>query len=224
LTQGQARMEQIKRMLVNQRGFIVQALKQLTESNSSNVEVRQKFAQQIKQQKETIGNQFLFWIFKKKFSPFLKKYITEQLSTEANETCSKCKQQDSADDEASMEKDRTLGKGKIQWNCNKKCNKNAIKLQYKCNKYHLIVSGSMVNFGFNDSSSEEWPQNNVNKQLTNTTTTAEVNKRTCPMCEAAFPQTVTDEDFESHVMEHFSFEEQETLRYVPPSTENGHHT
>ena len=83
----------------------------------------------------------------------------------------------------------------------------------------------MVNFGFNDSSSEEWPQNNVNKQLTNTTTTAaEVNKRTCPMCEAAFPQTVTDEDFESHVMEHFSFEEQETLRYVPPSTENGHHT
>ena len=62
LTQGQARMEQIKRMLVNQRGFIVQALKQLTESNTSNVEVRQKFAQQIKEQKETIGNQFLSWI------------------------------------------------------------------------------------------------------------------------------------------------------------------
>ena len=56
LTQGQARMEQIKRMLVNQRGFIVQALKQLTESNTSNVDVRQKFAQQIKEQKETIGN------------------------------------------------------------------------------------------------------------------------------------------------------------------------
>ena len=50
LTQGQARMEQIKRMLVNQRGFIVQALKQLTESNTSNVDVRQKFAQQIKEQ------------------------------------------------------------------------------------------------------------------------------------------------------------------------------
>ena len=50
-------MEQIKRMLVNQRGFIVQALKQLTESNTSNVEVRQKFAQQIKEQKETIGNE-----------------------------------------------------------------------------------------------------------------------------------------------------------------------
>ena len=55
LTQGQARMEQIKRMLVNQRGFIVQALKQLTESNTSNVEVRQKFAQQIKEQKDAIG-------------------------------------------------------------------------------------------------------------------------------------------------------------------------
>ena len=116
LTQGQARMEQIKRMLVNQRGFIVQALKQLTESNSSNVEVRQKFAQQIKEQKETIGNQFLFWIFFKKkiFFSIFEKCITEQLSTEANETCSKCKQQDSADDEASMERDRTLGKGKIQ--------------------------------------------------------------------------------------------------------------
>ena len=104
-------------------------------------------------------------------------------------------------------------------------NKIAIFSKKKYDKCCIFVLGSMVNFGFNDSSSEEWPQNNVNKQLTNTTTTAaEVNKRTCPMCEAAFPQTVTDEDFESHVMEHFSFEEQETLRYVPPSTENGHHT
>ena len=51
---------------------------------------------------------------KKIFFSIFEKYITEQLSTEANETCSKCKQQDSADDEASMERDRTLGKGKIQ--------------------------------------------------------------------------------------------------------------
>ena len=29
-----------------------------------------------------------------------------------------------------------------------------------------------------------------------------------------------DEDFEMHVMEHFTFEEQETLRYVPQS-DNG---
>ncbi len=95
----------------------------------------------------------------------------------SNEPCSKCqngKQVDSADDEASIERDRTLGKG------------------------------SMVNFGLNESSSEEWPQNPGVK-------------RTCPMCEAAFPQTVTDEDFELHVMEHFTFEEQETLRYIPPA-------
>ena len=54
LGQGQARMEQIKRMLVNQRGFIVQALKQLTESNTSNRDVRLRFAQQIREQKEAI--------------------------------------------------------------------------------------------------------------------------------------------------------------------------
>jgi len=36
--------------------------------------------------------------------------------------------------------------------------------------------------------------------------------RKCPMCEAAFPQTVSHDEFESHVVEHFSgFEESETL-------------
>jgi len=164
LGQGQARMEQIKRMLVNQRGFIVQALKQLAESNTNNRDVRQKFAEQIKEQKDAF----------------------EQLATEPRE-CSKCntltRQQDSADDEASMERDRTMGKD------------------------------SMVNFGLHESSSEEWPQNSGNNG--NST------KRTCPMCEAAFPPTVTDEDFEMHVMEHFTFEEQETLRYVPQPDNNG---
>lgn len=165
LGQGQARMEQIKRMLVNQRGFIVQALKQMTEANTANREVREKFVDQIKEQKDAF----------------------EQLATEPKE-CSKCntltgRQQDSADDEASMERDRTMGKD------------------------------SMVNFGMHDSSSEEWPQNSGNNG-------GNGNKRTCPMCEAAFPTTVTDEDFEMHVMEHFTFEEQETLRYVP-QPENG---
>ena len=42
-------MEQIKRMLVNQRGFIVQALKQMTEANTANREVREKFVDQIKE-------------------------------------------------------------------------------------------------------------------------------------------------------------------------------
>ena len=36
LEQSKARMEQIKRMLVNQRGFIVQALKQMAESDKGN--------------------------------------------------------------------------------------------------------------------------------------------------------------------------------------------
>ena len=54
LGQGQARMEQIKRMLVNQRGFIVQALKQITESNTSNRDMRLRFAQQIREQKDAI--------------------------------------------------------------------------------------------------------------------------------------------------------------------------
>jgi hypothetical protein len=166
LGQGQARMEQIKRMLVNQRGFIVQALKQLAETNSSNRDVRQRFSDEIKDQKEAI----------------------ERLSvqTKTKSECSKCtgpaqQQQDSADDEASIEKDRTLGKG------------------------------TMVNFGFNDSSSEEWPdkknQQNGIVQI----------PRMCPMCEAAFSTSVTEEDFELHVMEHFSFEEAETLRYIPPT-------
>ena len=57
------------------------------------------------------------------------------MATEPRE-CSKCntltRQQDSADDEASMERDRTMGKD------------------------------SMVNFGMHDSSSEEWPQNSGN--------------------------------------------------------------
>lgn len=35
--------------------------------------------------------------------------------------------------------------------------------------------------------------------------------RKCPMCEAAFPKTVSHDEFESHVVEHFSFEESETL-------------
>ena len=72
---------------------------------------------------------------------------------------------------------------------------------------------SMVNFGMHDSSSEEWPQNSGNNG-------GNGNKRTCPMCEAAFPPTVTDEDFEMHVMEHFTFEEQETLMTNPLDGQN----
>jgi len=36
--------------------------------------------------------------------------------------------------------------------------------------------------------------------------------RCCPMCEAVFPDTCSQEEFETHVVEHFSYEESETLR------------
>ena len=36
--------------------------------------------------------------------------------------------------------------------------------------------------------------------------------RTCPMCEAAFNRDVGQDAFEAHVVEHFSYEESETLR------------
>jgi hypothetical protein len=39
--------------------------------------------------------------------------------------------------------------------------------------------------------------------------------RLCPMCEAVFPNSTSNEDFELHVMEHFSFEESDTLVYNP---------
>ena len=61
LGQGQARMEQIKRMLVNQRGFIVQALKQMTEFNSDNREVRQKFMDQIKGKYYFLSSHTAWW-------------------------------------------------------------------------------------------------------------------------------------------------------------------
>jgi len=36
--------------------------------------------------------------------------------------------------------------------------------------------------------------------------------RCCPMCEVVFPLESTQEEFESHVVEHFSYEESDTLR------------
>ena len=46
----------------------------------------------------------------------------------------------------------------------------------------------------------------------------------CPMCEVAFPEgQVSLEDFESHVLEHFSYEDSqsmETIRYAHYSFSN----
>ena len=35
--------------------------------------------------------------------------------------------------------------------------------------------------------------------------------RRCPMCEQLFPDTVSHEIFETHVVQHFSYEESDTL-------------
>ena len=37
--------------------------------------------------------------------------------------------------------------------------------------------------------------------------------RRCPMCEATFSDDISQEDFEAHVVEHFNYEEGETLRH-----------
>jgi len=37
--------------------------------------------------------------------------------------------------------------------------------------------------------------------------------RQCPMCEAEFPLDISQDDFECHVVEHFSYTESETLRH-----------
>lgn len=169
LGQGQARMEQIKRMLVNQRGFIVEALKQLAESNSSTFDLKH----QLKDQKCVS--------------------CSSSAAVAGNSGSRRPVQQDSADDEESLERDRTLGKN------------------------------DMVNFGvvngnddaaavISQSSTGEWRLREEENQVSNS--------RLCPMCEAAFPSSVSDEDFESHVVEHFSFDEAETLRYIPPEPEN----
>ena len=86
----------------------------------------------------------------------------------------------------------------------------------------------MVNFGLSNGSGSG-PSNNNNNNMSSSSEEFEANNRKlepdrkhqvanrmCPMCEVAFPSTVTEEDFESHVMEHFSFEETETLKYIPP--------
>ena len=122
LQQSQARMEQIKRMLVNQRGFIVQALKQLAENTQK---------------------------------------INNNSSSKSDCQCAETQVIDLE------EKDRTLGG------------------TYK-------YSASVIKEDKKD-----------------------CEDKLCPMCEAAFPQDVDEETFESHVVEHFCFEEAETIKYVP---------
>lgn len=133
LSQSQARMEQIKRMLVNQRGFIVQALKQLAESTTS-----------------------------------------ERRSNGAS--CHNCSTQPEEIDPA--ERDRTIGSSMKYAAATKSLPKS--QMNEEPEKLHEHVGGKL-----------------------------------CPMCEAAFPDDIDEEIFESHVVEHFCYEDADTLKYVP---------
>jgi len=107
LRQSQARMEQIKRMLVNQRGFIVRSLRQMAEAGSSSGE---------REEEEEEG----------------------------------------------------------------KAPQEGEEHKHEAGDHHLH------------------------------------HHRTCPMCEAAFPADTSEEAFETHVVEHFCFadDDAETLKYV----------
>ena len=137
LQQSQARMEQIKRMLVTQRGFIVQSLKQMVESNKVS-------------------------------------------AASAPASCQRC--HNGADDD--LERDRTLG--------------STVR-----HSAHRIAKDRTLEAVTAEVEDEE----------------DDVGGRLCPMCEAVFPSDVDDEAFEAHVVEHFSYEEEEpeTLKYVGPA-------
>ena len=64
----------------------------------------------------------------------------------------------------------------------------------------------------NDQSAEEL----VSAILSSTINTAQTQSgqaaKCCPMCEVLFPKDISQAEFESHVMEHFSYEESDTLR------------
>ena len=124
---------QIKRMLVNQRGFIVESLRQLVQSNSE----------------------------------FLQQQQNGKRDSEPPGKCTKCSNPDIPN---SIEQDRTLGR-------------------------------TFVDYGDRKSGLELEPESNSG--------------RLCPMCEAVFPNSVSNEDFEQHVMEHFNFDDSETLVYMP---------
>ena len=124
LNQSQARMEQIKRMLVTQRGFIVQALKQMAETKS----------------------------------------------------CSRCEnpvKEENPEKNEVLERDRTIGSTL----------KRSAEQRQKMG--------------------------------------AAENVRLCPMCEAVFPIGVDPDEFELHVVEHFEFDEPDTLKYIGSGEEEG---
>ncbi len=143
LTQSQARMEQIKRMLVTQRGFIVQSLRLMAAANARRAPPRKESMPTCATSKECYCN--------------------------GNE-----------------ERDRTIGPT-------------------------LRHSAAQRRRG-------EEQEVAVGTAVTSAEAVLEASSRLCPMCEAAFPPEVDEEEFESHVVDHFCLEEAETLKYVPPQT------
>ncbi len=148
LTQSQARMEQIKRMLVTQRGFIVQSLRLMAVANA-----RRGPPVQVSPRKENTP------------------------------TCATCKD---CYCNVNEERDRTLG--------------------------------STMRHGAAQRQRVDEPDVGVAPAVTSVETVLEASSRLCPMCEAVFPPEVDEEEFESHVVDHFCLEEAETLKYVPPQT------
>ena len=64
-----------------------------------------------------------------------------------------------------------------------------------------------------DQSAEEL----ISAVLTSSINTAQAGqlgaRKCCPMCEAIFPEAISQAEFETHVMEHFNYEESDTLRH-----------
>jgi hypothetical protein len=206
LSQGQTRMEQIKRMLVNQRGFIVESLKQLAVSNIVMGE-----RQQNGQRDDDLTNGDNF---------------------SSKQTCANCQKNSYTSSKDSFERDRTLGRSVAITDFNGASN-NKQKLN---GSVHLALDTesdlssavrSNDNTSQNNTDMDNQPPGtlgtvtNGNGETTDLTTTPALynGMRLCPMCEAAFPpNSVSQEDFELHVVEHFNFDEAETLRYIPPSS------
>ena len=197
LGQGQARMEQIKRMLVNQRGFIVESLKQLAVSNI--------IGQRNGQRDDDLTN-------------------GDNLSNK--QTCANCQTSSYTNGKESFERDRTLGRTVAITDFNtaahskQKINGNIILPLDK------LTDSSTSRSNDNVSPNDAAPDNKATVTINNgdstdltTSSTLYNGMRLCPMCEAAFPpNSVSQEDFELHVVEHFNFDEAETLRYIPPSS------
>ena len=219
LSQGQARMEQIKRMLVNQRGFIVESLKQLAVSNIVGGDRHQNG----RREEENITNGG---------DCFSDKH-----------PCANCQHNIySNTKDISFEQDRTLGRS-VAITDFTAATSNTQRINHSSN----MPIGTLTNFiDTSNNTSENTPQkeniaeahasnNSDVVAVTNrhndhdaaeSTTTSSTSAATlyngmrlCPMCEAAFPpNSVSQEDFELHVVEHFNFDEAETLRYIPPSS------